>query len=89
VSGCPFAVAFIMGAPVAALVESFVDNSIMPFFGVLFPSGDWKTTTLALGPVNLGIGPFLVECINLIVIAIVVFMIAKKVMGEEMGEKKK
>jgi len=41
-----------------------------------------------LGPINLGIDPFLSECINFIVIAIVVFMIAKKVMGEEMGEKK-
>ncbi|MDX8551321.1 MscL family protein [Methanospirillum purgamenti] len=29
-----------MGAPVAALVKSFVDNSIMPFIGVLVPSGD-------------------------------------------------
>ncbi len=80
--------AFIMGAPITVLVKSFVDNSIMPFFGVLFPSGDWKTTTMALGPVNLGIGPFLAECINFMVIALVVFMIAKKVMGEERGEKK-
>ncbi len=82
------AVAFIMGAPVAARVNSFVDNSIMPFIGVLVPSGDWKTATLALGPVNLGTGPFLAECINFIVIALVVFMIAKKVMGDEKGEKK-
>jgi len=29
-----------------------------------------------------------IECINVIVIAIVVFMIAKKVMGEEKVEKK-
>jgi len=76
-----------MGAPVAALVKSFVDNSIMPFIGFLVPSGDWKTATLASGPVNLGIGPFFAEFINFIVIAIVVFMIAKKVMGEEMREK--
>ncbi|MDX8551317.1 MscL family protein [Methanospirillum hungatei] len=67
-----------MGAPITVLVKSFVDNSIMPFIGVLVPSGDWKTATLALGPVNLGIGSFLAECINFIVIALVVFMIAKK-----------
>jgi len=60
----------------------------MSFIGALVPSGDWKTATLILGPVNLGIGPFLAECINFIVIAIVVFMIAKKVMGEEKVEKK-
>ncbi len=60
----------------------------MPFIGVLVASGDRKTVTMTLGPVNLGIDPFLAECINFIVIALVVFMIAKKVMGEEMGEKK-
>lgn len=60
----------------------------MPFIGVLVPSGDWKTATMTLGPVNLGIGSFLAECINFIVIALVVFMIAKKIIGEEKGEKK-
>jgi large conductance mechanosensitive channel len=53
-----------------------------------FPSGDRKTATLGLEPVNLGIDPFLAECINFIVIALVVFMIAKKIIGEEKGEKK-
>jgi len=47
-----------MGVAATALVKSFVDNSIMPFIGVLVPSGDWKIATLALGPVNLGIGLF-------------------------------
>jgi len=82
------AVAFIMGVAATSLVKSLVDNIIMPFFGVLVPSGDWKAATLALGPVNLGIGPFLAECINFIVVAFVVFMIAKMVMGEEKVEKK-
>ena len=76
-----------MGAPTVR-VKSFVDNSIMPFIGAFVPSGDWKTANLALRSVNLGIGPFLAECINFIVIAIVVFMIAKKVMSEEKVEKK-
>ncbi len=60
----------------------------MPFVGVLVPSGDWKAATLNLGPVHLGIGPFAAECINFIVIAFVVFIIAKGVMGEEKVEKK-
>ena len=60
----------------------------MPFVGVLVPSGDWKTAILALGPVKLGIGPFVAECINFVVVAFVVFMIAKMVMGEEKVGKK-
>ena len=82
------AVAFIIGAAATTLVKSLVDNIIMPFVGVLVPSGDWETATLALGPVILGIGPFVAECINFIVIALVVFLIAKKVMSEEKVEKK-
>ncbi len=61
--------AFIMGGAAIALVKSFIDISIMPFIGILVPSRDWKTATLALGLVNLGIGPFLAECINFIFIA--------------------
>ncbi len=82
------AVAFIMGVAATSLVKSLVDNIIMPFVGVLVPSGDWKAATLDLGPVHLGIGPFSAECINFIVVAIVIFMIAKMVMGEEKVEKK-
>lgn len=82
------AVAFIMGVAATALVKSLVDNIIMPFIGVLVPSGDWKTAIFALGPVKLGIGPFFAECINFIVIAFVVFMIVKMVMHEDKVEKK-
>jgi len=82
------AVAFIMGVAATALVKSFVDNLIMPIIGVLTPSGNWKEAVLPVGPINFGIGPFGAECINFIIIAIVVFMIAKVVMGEEKVEKK-
>lgn len=82
------AVAFIMGVAATALVKSFVDNLIMPWIAVLTPSGDWKEAVLALGPVKLGVGPFAAECINFIIIALVVFLIAKHVMKEEVVTKK-
>jgi len=82
------AIAFIMGVAATGLVKSFVDNLIMPCVSILIPSGDWKEAVLALGPVNLGIGPFAAECINFIIIALVVFLIAKYVMKEEKVEKK-
>ena len=82
------AIAFIMGVAATALVKSFVDNLIMPFVSVITPSGDWKEAVLAIGPVQLGIGPFAAECINFIIIALIVFMVAKYVMKEEKVEKK-
>jgi len=82
------AVAFIMGVATTALVKSLVDNIIMPFVGAVLPQGDWRSATLALGPVTLGWGAFLAELINFVIIAFVVFMIAKMVLKEEKVAKK-
>ncbi len=82
------AVAFIMGIAATALVKSLVDNIIMPFIAVLIPSGQWQAATFAIGPVIIGWGAFLAELINFVIIAFVVFLIAKKVLKEEKVAKK-
>jgi large conductance mechanosensitive channel len=82
------AIAFIMGVAATALIQSLVNNIIMPFIGALIPGGDWQTATVALGPVIIGWGPFLASVINFIIIALVVFFIAKKVLKEEKVTKK-
>ena len=80
--------AFIIGVAATALVKSLVDNIIMPVITPFIPGGAWKTATFALGPVVIGWGAFLGEVINFVVIAFVVFMIAKKVMKEDKVAKK-
>jgi len=82
------AVAFIMGVASTALIKSLVDNIIMPVITPFVPGGAWKAATLKLGPVVFGWGAFLGEIINFVIIALVVFMIAKKVMKEEKVTKK-
>ncbi len=82
------AVAFIIGVAATALIKSLVDNVIMPVITAFIPGGAWKTATVALGPVVIGWGAFLGECINFVIIAFVVFMIAKKVMKEDKVAKK-
>jgi large conductance mechanosensitive channel len=82
------AVAFIMGAAVNDLVKSLVNNIIMPFINPLLPAGDWQTSTVVVGPFDFGLGAFLSSLIYFIIIAFVVFMIAKKVLGEEKVTKK-
>lgn len=82
------AVAFIMGVAATGLVKSFVDNLIMPVIAVLLPSGDWKEAVLAVGPIQFGVGSFAAELINFVIIALVVFIIAKQVMKEEIVTKK-
>ena len=77
------ATAFIIGVAATSLIKSLVDNVIMPVVTVLIPGGAWRTATFTIGPVVIGWGAFLGELINFIIIALVVFLIAKKVMGAE------
>ncbi len=82
------AVAFIMGVATTSLVQSLVKNIIMPIITPFIPGGAWQTSTLKLGPIVLGWGAFAGEVINFIIIAWVVFMIAKYVFKEEKVSKK-
>ncbi len=47
------AVAFIIGVALTALVQSLVNDIIMPIISPLVPGGAWQEATLTLGPVML------------------------------------
>lgn len=82
------AVAFIIGTAATALVQSLVNNVIMPLITPFIPGGAWQEAKWIIGPVVLGWGAFLGAIINFIIIAFVVFMIAKIVLKEEKVGKK-
>ena len=82
------AIAFIMAASATTLIKSLVDNIIMPFVGIMIPGGDWKSAVFAFGPLKIGWGPFLSDCINFIIVAFIVFLIAKMILREERVTKK-
>ncbi len=82
------AIAFIIGVASTALIKSLVDNIIMPIITPFIPGGAWKTATFTLGKIVINWGAFLGELINFIIIALVVFLIAKKVLKEEKVSKK-
>jgi large conductance mechanosensitive channel len=82
------AIAFIMGAAITDLVKSLVNNVIMPVLTFFIPGGAWQAATFSLGAIVISWGAFLGALINFIIIAIVVFMIAKAVLKEEKVTKK-
>jgi len=82
------AIAFVMGAAATALVKSLVDNVVMPLITPFIPGGAWKTATFTLWKWVIGWGPFLGELINFILIALVIFLIAKYLLREEKVTKK-
>jgi large conductance mechanosensitive channel len=81
------AVAFIIGVALTNLIQSLVNNIIMPVITPFIPGGAWETATLALGPIVLKWGAFTSALLNFIIIALVVFIIAKKVMKQEKVQK--
>jgi len=82
------AVAFIMGVAITTLVKSLVDNIIMPIITPFIPGGAWQTATLTLGKIVISWGAFVGALLNFIIIAFVVFMLAKLVLKEDKVAKK-
>jgi large conductance mechanosensitive channel len=89
------AIAFIMGVASTALIKSLVDNIIMPPIGLILGGMDFKAFELVLKPatetttaVAIRYGLFTNELINFIIIAFVVFMMAKIILKEEKVSKK-
>lgn len=82
------AVALIIGLASVALVNSVVNNLIMPIITPFIPGGGWQTATLKIGPIIIGWGALVGAIINFIVIAFVVFLISKYALKEEKVTKK-
>ena len=82
------AIAFIMGSAATTLVKSLVDSIIMPLVTPFVPGGAWQTATFSLGRVVIAWGAFLSAVINFIILAVVVFLVAKFILKEEKVTKK-
>jgi large conductance mechanosensitive channel len=82
------AIGFMIGAALTTLIQSLVNDIIMPLLAPIMAATDWKSASLTIGPFVLKWGSFLSALINFILIAIVVFLIAKFILKEKKVEKK-
>ncbi len=82
------AIAFIMGFAATDLMKSLVNDIIMPVITPFIPGGQWQDATLTLGPIIIKWGSFLSSFIYFVILAFVVFIIAKKLLKEEKVTKK-
>lgn len=82
------AVAFVMGVTATKVITAAVNDLIMPIIAVVLPGGDWKTAVLQLGPVKFLVGDFGGVLLEFIIIALVIFMIVKFLMKEDVTEKR-
>ena len=82
------AIAVIIGGKVGDLVKALVDQLIMPFVGILVPGGDWRAMTFEIAGAKFGIGIFAGAFLDFIIVAAVVFVIAKAILKEAKVAKK-
>jgi large conductance mechanosensitive channel len=80
------AVALIIGLAATAFVKSIVDYLIMPILTPFIPGGAWQTATWTIGPIVISWGALLGAAINFIIIAFVVFLIAKYALKSKNSE---
>ncbi len=82
------AIAFIMGGATKDLVKSLVNDIIMPLLVPVISGEAWQEATFTIGSIAIKWGSFLSALINFGVLALVVFLIAKKILKEETVKKK-
>lgn len=82
------AIAVIIGGKLNSLVGSIVDGILMPLVLFFIPNGNWRTTTLDIGPFHFLLGPVLGSLVDFLIVALVVFLIAKHILREEKVTKK-
>ena len=71
------AIAVVLGGAIGKVVQAVVDDFIMPVIAAGTPSGDWQKATLDVGPIKFGVGDFASVLLNFIIVAFVVWRIAK------------
>jgi large conductance mechanosensitive channel len=82
------AIAVVIGTALKEFITAMVNDLIMPIVAVLTPSGNWREAILLVGPVQFGVGHFAGALIDFMIIALLIFIFAKKILKEETVAKK-
>lgn len=81
------AIAFTMGAASKDFVQDVVEGVVMPVITFFIPGGQWETSTLNIGPIVIQWGRVLSGAISFLIMAIVIFVAVKYVIGEDKTKK--
>ncbi len=74
------AIAFVMGTASTSLVNSFVKDLFFPIIDQFIPGEGWREAAFSLGSVQITYGAFLAELFNFIILAAIIFILAKKIL---------
>ncbi len=85
------AVAVIIGGAFGAIVNSLVNDIIMPIIGVLFGGLDFSGLSIQVGEATILYGSFIQAIVNFLIIALVLFLMVRsynKLQSQEEEEEK-
>jgi len=82
------AIGFIMGTASTSLINSFVKDILMPIITPLVSSDSWKEASVTFGPITLAYGSFVAELLNFLILAFIIFIVARKLLKMESNAKK-
>ena len=82
------AVGFVMGTASITLISSMVKDVLMPIAAPLVGSESWREAIWNIGPVHIAISSFVAELFNFLILALIIFLIAKKLLKLEAETKK-
>jgi large conductance mechanosensitive channel len=71
------AVAFILGLAIKSVIDSLVNDVVMPIIGAIFGKPSFDALTLKIGDGVVFYGRFLSAIINFLIIAVVIFFMVK------------
>ncbi len=77
------AIAVIIGGKLNDLVTAVVGGILMPVVGRVTPSGNWRDAVWSVAGINFEIGKVIGAGIDFIIVAFIVFWIAKRILREE------
>lgn len=79
------AVAFVMGVAFGALVNSFVDNLLMPLVAMIIGKPDFRDLTFSINDSIFRYGSFLTDLVSFVAVAAAVFFFVVKPMNAVMN----
>lgn len=82
------AVGFVMGTASTTLVGSMVKDVFMPIVAPFLGAESWREAVWNIGPAEIAIGSFAAELFNFLILALIIFIIAKKLLKLEANAKK-
>lgn len=71
------AVAVVIGAAFTAIINSLVNDIIMPIIGIILGGIDFTSIVIPVGSAKIGLGNFIQAIINFLIIAWVIFLLVK------------